>query len=85
MLDFNTYRNLLDELEDEIKALDKEIQYACTNQQNTISSEEQKILDNDLDLQRMNERKKRLADRRAFIYKTAEMPEEDMVETDVYK
>jgi len=107
MLEFDTYRDILDDLEEEIKALNKSIQYrriqligirdipnpfsvimtlnACANQQNTISSEEQKILDNDLELQRMKERKKRLEDRRAFIYKTAELPEEDMAETDVFK
>lgn len=107
MLEFDTYRDILDDLEEEIKALDKYIQYrqiqligirdvlnpfsiimsinACTNQQNTISNEEQKILDNDLELQRAKERKKRLEDRRAFIFKTAELPEEDMAETDVFK
>lgn len=108
MLEFDTYRDILDDLEEEIKALDKYIQYrqiqligikdipdpfaaftmtlnACTYPQNIISNEEQKILDNDLELQRMKERKKRLEDRRAFIYKSAELPEEDMAETDVFK
>lgn len=107
MLEFDTYRDILDDLEEEVKALDKFIQYrqiqligiretpnpfsvimnlnACTNQQNIISSEEQKILDNDLELQRAKERKKRLEARREFIYKTAELPEEGMAETDVFK
>lgn len=107
MLEFNTYRDILDDLEEEVKAMDKSIQYrqiqligireisnpialtitanGISGYQNTISNEEQKILDNDLELQRMKERKKRLEDRRAFIYKTAELPEEDMIETDVFK
>lgn len=103
MLEFDTYRDILDDLEEEVKALDKYIQYrqiqligireipnlnpfqVIVNPQEMISSEEQKILDNDLELQRTKERKKRLENRRAFIYKTAELPEEDMTETDVFK
>ena len=102
MLDFDTYRDILADLEEEIEALDKYIQYrriqligiketlsnpfqVIMNQQETISNEEQKILDNDLDLQRAKERRKRLEDRKAFIFKSAELPEEGMVETDVFK
>lgn len=49
------------------------------------NSEDQKILDHDLILQRLYDRQKRVKSNREFIYNNAEFPISDMTEDDLYK
>ena len=51
----------------------------------TPISEDQKILDHDLILQRLYDRQKRVKSNREFIYNNAEFPIPDMTEDDLYK
>ena len=51
----------------------------------TTISEDQRILDHDLTLQRLYDRQKRVKSNREFIYNNAEFPIPDMTEDDLYK
>lgn len=55
------------------------------NGSQTPVSEDQKILDHDLILQRLYDRQKRVKSNREFIYNNAEFPIPDMTEDDLYK